>query len=214
MKHLLGLLLILPLLLLAACSNSEPANSVSENGSSDDSSPTSQTIPVEALPDPLPEPYLFRDEVTIESETITETIYVVQPGDTLAFIADRFCITLVEIQRLNTIVDVSQLSIGEELRIPIREGGCGGASPDTASAEPQLDPDEPKPGEIYIVEAGDSLAEIAALFGYTWRDLMTYNGLSESQAVNLQIGQELIIPPPPADVGQQSQQSEIEEPPG
>ena len=159
-----------------------------------------EDIPVEALPDPLPAPYLFRDDVVFEEAPITETIYVVQPGDTLATIATQFCLTVEEIQRLNNIVDVDTLSVGQELRIPIREGGCGVASPATADSEEPEGPQRP-PGEIYIVQEGDTLAQIAAAFGYTWVDLMNYNGLTEAQAATIQIGQALIIPPPPAAAG-------------
>ena len=180
-----------------------------------------EDIPVEALPDPLPAPYLFRDDVVFEEAPITETIYVVQPGDTLADIAARFCITIEEIQRLNTIVDVTQISIGEELRIPIREGGCGAASP-TAATEQTEASDEPQrpPGEIYIVEEGDTLADIAFAFGFTWVDLMNYNGLTEAQAGNLQVGQALIIPPQPDQPEQsdtptdEQEESGPSEPPG
>ncbi len=174
----------------------------------------SEDIPVEALPDPLPAPYLFVDEVTEERAPITETIYVVQPGDTLAIITTRFCLTVEEVQRLNNIVDVDALDVGQELRVPIREGGCGVASPDTAEDEGA--PDEPQrlPGEIYIVEEGDTLADIAFAFGYTWVDLMNYNGLTEAQAANLQIGQALIIPPPADETSEEAEQAGPTEPPG
>ncbi len=199
MNRLLTATLILALALLASsCGGSaDPAADAGGATTAAESSTGAESYPVEALPDPLPDPYLFRDEITIEEPEITETIYVVQPGDTLAGIADGFCITLAEVQRLNNIVDVASLSIGQELRIPIREGGCGVAAPQTTD-EPaeQAEPVQP-PGEVYIVEPGDTLAEIGAAFGFTWRDLMSYNGLTEAQAGNLQVGQTLIIPPPP-----------------
>ena len=199
-----------------ACLGSDlPVTESQSTQSAEESGPLE--VPVEALPDPLPEPYLFRDEVTIETEAITETIYVVQPGDTLAGIAGLFCITLIEIQRLNTIVDVTQLSIGEELRIPIREGACGAASPTGPTTESPADPAEPKPGEAYVVQAGDTLADIAAAYGFTWRDLMTYNDLTEAEATSLQVGQTLIIPPQPQSTDDEQaaqQQDGPSEPPG
>ena len=203
----------------ASCDSSESPAVTNEPAGQPEVLSINEDIPVEALPDPLPAPYLFTDEVTFEEAPVTETIYVIQPGDTLAAVATRFCITLEEIQRLNTIVDIAQIDVGQELRIPIREGACGAAAPETAETSAQ--PSEPQrpPGEIYIVEAGDTLAEVAAAFGFTWVELMNYNGLTEAQATALQIGQALIIPPPPdpatqTDESGQSEQSRSSEPPG
>ncbi len=173
-------------------------------------------IPVEALPDPLPEPYFFRDDITIESEPITETVYIVQPGDTLAGIAASFCLTIAEIQRLNTIVDVTQISIGQELRIPIREGGCGAAAPESSDTGEAADAGAARECfENYTVQPGDSLADIAFAYGLTWRDIAQYNGITEADANNIQVGQVLCIPPPPEPEPEpvQEQQSNPE-PPG
>ena len=204
---------------IACNSDAAPAATSSSTASAPQSGAGSEDIPVEALPDPLPPPYLFQDDVTVEQAPITETTYVVQPGDSLAAIATRFCITVAEIQRLNTIVDINTLDIGDELRIPIREGGCGAAAPESAQADDSAADEQPArpPGEIYIVEAGDTLADIAAAYGFTWVDLMNYNGLTEAQATNLQIGQALIIPPPPTESEAQAEVVEEEtpsEPPG
>ena len=198
---------------VACADDAAPVTPEPEALPASDTTVITEDIPVEALPDPLPTPYLFRDEITIERAPITETIYVVQPGDTLASIATRFCLTTEEIQRLNNIVDINALDIGQELRIPIREGGCGVASPTSEEQEEPAQPQRP-PGEIYIVQEGDTLAEIAAAYGYTWVDLMNYNGLTEAQAANLQIGQALIIPPPPEELAEQAEQSGPTEPPG
>ena len=221
--QLIVLLLGLPAITLsiACASDAAPETSSPSTSNAPQAGGTSEDIPVEALPDPLPPPYLFQDEVTVEQAPVTETTYVVQPGDSLAAIAARFCITVAEIQRLNTIVDVNTLDIGDELRIPIREGGCGAAAPQSAAAEEPVDegPARP-PGEIYVVQAGDTLADIAFTFGLTWVDLMNYNNLTEAQAGNLQIGQALIIPPQPeqrdaADEAEGAeQQSGPSEPPG
>lgn len=208
-------------LLSLGCTGGPAAPTRTDPAAISQSNPLNEDIPVEALPDPLPPPYLIEDDVTVEQAPITETTYVVQPGDSLAAIATRFCITVEEVQRLNTIVDIDSLDIGDELRIPIREGGCGAAAPQSPqSEEPTQDEPSRPPGEIYIVEAGDTLADIGFTFGFTWVELMNYNGLTESQAASLQIGQALIIPPQPEetpiaeDESSQSNQSASTEPPG
>ena len=211
---LLGLSMVLAGGLAVGCTNgAETVTEVPESVPAAQSTAVEEDIPVEALPDPLPAPYLFRDDVVFEEAPITETIYVVQPGDTLATIAAQFCLAVEEIQRLNNIVDIDSLSVGQELRIPIREGGCGVASPQTADAEEPQGPQRP-PGEIYIVQEGDTLAQIAAAYGYTWVDLMNYNDLTEAQAANIQIGQALIIPPPPAEQQEEAEEQGPAEPPG
>ncbi len=207
--------LLTTLLLATACDNSGTPATTDTSASQTEALPINEDIPVEALPDPLPAPYLFTDEITIEDAPVTEIVYVVQPGDRLVDIAGRFCITVEEIQRLNTIVDISHIDIGDELRIPIREGACGAAAP--VSSTPSQ-PSEPQraPGEIYIVQPGDTLSGIGAAFGFTWVELMNYNGLTEAQANTLPIGAALIIPPA-ADPDTQSEQSdepESGEPPG
>ncbi len=210
----------LPIAAIGVACNSEASTPTpTDPATASQTAVVDEDIPVEALPDPLPAPHLIEDDVTVEQAPITETTYVVQPGDSLAAIADRFCITVEEIQRLNTIVDINALDIGDELRIPIREGGCGAAAPESAQADDSADDEQPArpPGEIYIVEAGDTLADIAAAYGFTWVDLMNYNGLTEAQATNLQIGQALIIPPPPTESEEQAEVVEEEspsEPPG
>ena len=207
-------LLALAALLIAACGDeAQPLGAPAEVGQAAQSS---ETIPVESLPDPLPEPYLFRDTVTIELEPETEIIYVVQPGDTLGTITAKFCVTVAEVQRLNTIVDVDMMRIGDELRIPIREGACGDAAPRTeGDAEVEQAAPSERPGEVYVVREGDTLAQIAAAYGFSWFDIANYNGISEAEADTIYVGQELIIPPA-VEEGEGSEELEDEriEPPG
>ena len=207
----LGVFVVLAASIVASCFNGDdPSDDIPQPVDGAQSSMIAEDIPTEALPDPLPAPYLFRDDVVIEEAPITETIYVVRPGDTLATIASQFCLTVEEVQRLNNIVDVNELSIGQELRIPVREGACGVAAPVSETPAVELAEPERPPGEIYIIQEGDTLADIASQFGYTWVDLMTYNGLSEAQATSLQIGQALIIPPQP-ESDSDSQSDEVED---
>ncbi len=205
--------------LAAACGSGEAEPAVPAPEPTTTALPGGEVIPVEALPDPLPEPYLFRDTVTVEREMPSEVIHVVVPGDTLAGIAGGYCVTLEEIQRLNNIVDPTALSVGQELRIPIREGACGVAAPQAAGAATESQTQEPAapqrpPGEIYVVEPGDTLAEIADAFGFGWRDIANYNNLSDFEAESLQVGQELVIPPASALAPEEEEEDDRAEPPG
>jgi len=176
---------------VAACGGSDnpdtPPEAVTAN-------PDAETIPTEPLPEVLPEPYIFvGDELFGEEveEELQEEIYIVQPGDTLAVIAEAAGVTTEELQRLNGIADPSVLSAGDELRIPVRG--------DRIAATTEADEEDftgPPPGEEYTVQPGDTLIGIAEANGLNYLDLQSYNGLTDFEAGNLIVGQTLIIPPP------------------
>ena len=194
-------------LLAAACSGDEepttPPEAVTAN-------PDPETIPIEAVPDVLPEPYIFHgDELFGEEqqEELQEEIYIVQPGDTLALIAQSAGVTTEELQRLNGIADPSVLSVGDELRIPVR----GERIQVTTDGDVVEEGPRRPPGEEYIVQSGDTLSDIAAARGLNYLDLQSYNGLTEFEAGHLQVGQIIIIPPPPEEEEEEEGRTE---PPG
>lgn len=157
-------------------------------------------IPVEALPNPLPEPFWFRDErgeaAVVE---VTETNYIVRSGDTLERIAGAYCTTAARIQRLNGIVDPSQLRIGDELRIPISSEDCAiltVTQDDTGEDELRQADTGRRILRTYFVEAGDTLFDIGLAFNVTWRDLQEFNNLTDAEAAQLFVGQRLLIPAP------------------
>jgi LysM repeat protein len=195
-------------LLVAACSGEDEPVAPPEAATAN---PDPETIPIEPLPDTLPEPYIYRgDELFGEEieEELQEELYIVQPGDTLALIAQAAGVTVEEIQRLNGIADPSILASGDELRIPVR--GERIAVTTEAPTEEQ-GPTRP-PGEEYIVQPGDTLSEIAAARGLNHLDLQAYNGLTEFEAGNLFVGQIIIIPPPEEE--DEEEEEGRTEPPG
>ncbi len=62
----------------------------------------------------------------------------------------------------------------------------------TATAYASLLAPSPTPAGLYIVQPGDTLSELAILFGTTVADIMAANGLTDPDS--LQVGQPLIIP--------------------
>lgn len=101
-------------------------------------------------------------------------VYVVQRGDTLYSIANKYGVTVNEIKVANNLTS-NLLSIGQRLIIP------------SATPEPPIS------GEyvVYKVNKGDTLYGIAKEFGVTVQELIDFNQLSSS---TLSIGQELLIP--------------------
>ena len=167
------------------------------------------SIPVEALPDPLPEAVILRDGgVAVEEEPRNEIIYIVQPGDSLDAIAEFFEVDATELQRINGIADPSVLRAGDELRVPVQEGT------EAERIAASQDDDEvaaigPPPGEEYVIEPGDNLYDIGVTFGISYLELQSYNRLTDFEAANLQVGRIIIIPPAPDTADE-----ELSEPPG
>lgn len=98
--------------------------------------------------------------------------YVVQRGDTLYSIANKFGTTVNELKSANNLTS-NLLNVGQTLIIP------------------STTPSESDEYVIYTVQRGDSLYSIANEFDVTVNDIVSYNNLSTT---SLSIGQKLLIP--------------------
>ena len=107
---------------------------------------------------------LISDNEIVEDDM---SFYIVQKGDTLYSIANRFNTTVDNLKSLNNLT-TNTLSVGQQLKIK--------DIPNT---------------NTYIVQKGDSLYKIANLFNVSVNDIVTSNNLTSNI---LMIGQELIIP--------------------
>jgi murein DD-endopeptidase MepM/ murein hydrolase activator NlpD len=102
------------------------------------------------------------------------TIHVVQRGETVYAIAQRYGLTVDVIARANGIINPSSVLVGQRLLIPL-----GGVA------------ETPSTPETYVVQPADNLQAIANAFGTTVEALVRLNGLSDPNA--LFVGQELIL---------------------
>lgn len=112
----------------------------------------------------------------------TSITYVVQRGDTLYAIGQRFGVSYLEIARANKILNPGLIFVGQTLIIPI--GGTGAPTPAPT----------PMPGGSvsYVVQRGDTVYRIALRYGTTIAAIRAANNLSN---VNLiYVGQVLVIP--------------------
>ena len=114
----------------------------------------------------------------IEEETTT---YVVQRGDTLSSIANRYGVSVVKLKRLNRLTS-NALKSGDRLEIPESDAPKAPPAPATA-ASPRT--------TVHNVVSGDTLTSIAERYGTTVAKLKSANGLRSSR---LSIGQRLVIP--------------------
>lgn len=112
--------------------------------------------------------------------------YIVQPGDSLYSIAQRYNTTVEAIMAVNQIIDPSLIYPGQLINIP------------TASTP------QPAEGFYYIVQPGDSLYQIANRYGVPLRELIRVNQISEPYIIYP--GQSIFIPgvaPPEPPAGGQ-----------
>lgn len=104
-------------------------------------------------------------------------LVIVRWGDTLAAIAARNGTTIQALVRANGLPNANFIYAGQRLIVPV-----------SSAALPAL----PFTGSVYTVNAGDTLATIAAKFGTTTNDLLRANGLYNPNFIY--IGQRLNIP--------------------
>ena len=101
-------------------------------------------------------------------------LHVVQPGDTLSIIARRYNTTVTEVAQLNRLTNPALIHVGQRLELPPREAGVrlGGA--------------------IYVVQQGDTMANIAAHYGVTVWEVAQANHISNPNLIRA--GQRLLLP--------------------
>ena len=137
----------------------------------------------------VPAPLLAQEPTASEVEptpTPEPPVYVVQAGDTLYAIAERFGTTVEAIAAANDLADPSLIDVGQRLVIP--------------TDRPELVPEpapEPEPeGRIHPVRAGETLPALAFRYGATVWGLARANELDRWDL--LWPGQLLVVPPPTA----------------
>lgn len=147
-------------------------------------------IPGLSVPDSSP---------TVDNPLIASapTTYVVQPGDTLAGIANKFGLTVDEVMKSNSIANANRIYRGQELKIWTVNNSADQAAivPQEPSAAPPSAPQEAAPPAsttTYIVQPGEHLAEIGLRFGVNWTVIAQVNSISNPNL--LFAGQQLIIP--------------------
>jgi len=111
------------------------------------------------------------------------TTYTVQSGDTLGGIAARFGVSVADLAAWNGIANPNLILIGQVLSI-------GGAPASTVPA-----PASPS-SQTYVVQAGDTLGDIAARFGVSVATLVANNNLADPNVIH--VGQTLVIGSSPA----------------
>ena len=113
-----------------------------------------------------------------------QTIYVVQPGDTLSSIALRYGLTTAELAEANGLINPNLIYVGLKLIIPASARAAPAATPAGKPASVV--------NRLHIVQANETLFGIALKYGTTVRSLIETNRLD--RAGFIVPGQPLIIP--------------------
>ena len=125
------------------------------------------------------------------AQSVPMVAYTVQPGDTLAKIAARYCTTWEEIYQINAAVigpDPNVLIPGTVLYVPNR---CAAPPGNCAVYDhgPSMYANGTVSGNVYTVAAGDTWYSVGVRFGLPWETISAANG-----GGGLYPGRQLIIP--------------------
>jgi putative chitinase len=124
---------------------------------------------------------------------VGSTTYVVQPGDTLSRIAQRFNTTVAALAQLNGIVNPNRIQVGQRLIVP---GTGGPVATATSPAPPTATQAQPAPTAArpitYVVQPGDTLFRISIRFGVPLQRLVEANNIQNANVIYW--GQVLVIP--------------------
>lgn len=97
--------------------------------------------------------------------------HIVESGETLGGIAAKYELGLDDLIRWNNIENPDHIDVGQKI---------------------ELSGHEPAGDQIYVVQPGDTVSEIAEKFGLRWVDIGAVNKLEDINKIYA--GQELIIP--------------------
>ncbi len=131
-----------------------------------------------------PEPKPSTSSGSSSSRSTEPRYHTVRSGDTLSGIADRFDVTVSQLQSWNGIRG-STIMVGQKLKI----GGTAAASSSGASSSASAAP--PRTTSTYVVARGDTLSGIATRFGVSVNDLVKWNRLRD--ASDIFAGQKLLL---------------------
>ncbi len=128
-------------------------------------------------------------EQPVQTTEQANIVHVVQGGETIGAIADRYGVTIDDILAANDIFNINLISIGQELRIE------SGAAQQVQAQQAQQSGGtgyDPNNYFIHTVGFGDTMFVLAQRYGFTVEELAAYNGIVNYDRIDL--NQEIRIP--------------------
>jgi LysM repeat protein len=117
--------------------------------------------------------------------------HVIQPGETVGLIAQRYAISITALATHNNIQDVNRITAGATLEIPTREEA---AAIDAGTGQPGAEaPSDPAPAPApgfdpdrfvsHTVRQGETVFSIGRFYGFTVEELAAYNNLADPRLI-------------------------------
>ncbi|MEO1629711.1 MAG: LysM peptidoglycan-binding domain-containing protein [Bacteroidota bacterium] len=121
----------------------------------------------------------------------TTSAYVVERGDTLYNIAQRFETTVFDLRQVNGLLD-NRIQVGQTLRIPGTTPPSSAVPPSSplASAPPVPAVVDDTGALVHTVRPGETLYRLSVWFDTSVDELMGWNGLTDTQ---LSVGQRVVV---------------------
>jgi LysM repeat protein len=174
--------------LLSACSGGDDGDVTPAATSVTEATPAPTAAPMTRVPDPILVTGAGVPGGAGGTATEEAVEYVVESGDTLGGIPERFGVDADVIREANGLQD-DFINVGQTLIIP--RGNTVPSSDDNPTT-----PTTPSDGTTYTIQAGDTAFGIALEFDTTVEALAAANGMTEDEITNLQIGQVINLPSP------------------
>ena len=131
----------------------------------------------------FPTPALAAPALDHSRHTETAQVYTVEPGDSLGSIAMMFGVSQAALMQANMLRNPNMIYVGQQLIVPEHGGMEGDMGGDMGG---------PECATYYTVRRGDTLSEIAQMFGLDTYDVARANGVYDLNEVY--VGQDLCIP--------------------
>ena len=142
---------------------------------------------------PKAEGHRFRTALSNMGPTPTFPYHVVSRGDTLSELAKIYGTSTHAIQSINGLRSAHRLLVGQRLEIPRKSSVKAAAAPAPKRRPARVvERSGRRDGSYHVVSRGDTLWEIAQVYGISARVLQSVNGLVSVRS--LQVGQRLEIP--------------------
>jgi LysM repeat protein len=157
----------------------------------DDPEPAATPTAVAGVPTATPFPVQPSPTIVVAAtDTAPQqpATYIVEPGDSLSVIAERFDTTVEAIMAANDIADGAIIFVGQELTLPSADASEATATATTTPAGGDVG--------VYVVQAGDTAWAIANAHDTTIEELAVANNLTVDALAALQPGDSLNLPRP------------------
>ena len=148
--------------------------------------PSDVVVATTTLP---PEPTTSVEPTSAPAPSPTPITHVVQAGETLSEIARLYGTTVEAIVQANNLDNPDSLREGQVLIIP---SSATERPPAEATTQPVPTPSSPVGQRIHVVQPGETLSQIANMYGVTVNEIVQANGLENPNAIS--VGQALVIP--------------------